>query len=407
MRYSRFSAIAQFFGQESTLLGAYLLVTILATLQQYLLPNQPIGDSPIAYTNYNNYVIFKQSFAHLLTNQNLYSYYPAEQWDLYKYSPTFALLMGLFAYLPNWLGLLGWNMLNTLPLFLAIRQLPHLSATIKASIRWFVLLELATSIQNSQSNGLILGLLLWSFIYLERDKPIWATLCMLGSVFIKLFGIVGFVLFLLYPGKKQAAGSTVFWALCLTALPLLVVSPGQLIEQYQNWAVLLKSDHSTSLGLSVMGWLTAWFSLNPPKLAVVLGGAGLLLLPLLRTSQYKAYSFRVLVLASLLIWVVIFNHKAESPTFIIAMGGVAIWYFTQPITFLNRVLVLLTFVFTSVSPTDVFPAVLRDAFVLPYVLKGAACIMVWLKLTADLLTETWITTNRAVAIPEPSVPVAL
>src|SRR5580658_9739822 len=43
-------------------------------------------------TYYNNYVIFKYSFFHLIDGKNLYGIYPDDHWDLFKYSPTFAFL---------------------------------------------------------------------------------------------------------------------------------------------------------------------------------------------------------------------------------------------------------------------------------------------------------------------------
>jgi len=44
------------------------------------------------YSHYNNYIIFKQSFYHLIAQKDLYIHYPQEQYDLFKYPPTFALL---------------------------------------------------------------------------------------------------------------------------------------------------------------------------------------------------------------------------------------------------------------------------------------------------------------------------
>ncbi|MFD2936393.1 glycosyltransferase family 87 protein [Spirosoma flavum] len=393
MNNSRYKTISQFFGREPVVLAVYIVITLLASIQQYLLPEQIIGTSKLPVSNYNNYVIFKNSFFHLLANRNLYTFYLTEQWDLFKYSPTFALFMGLFAFLPNWLGLTLWNALNTLVLFFGIKHLPHLSRSTTVKIRWFVLIELLTSIQNSQSNGLILGLFIWSFIYLERGNLVWATLFILFSIFIKVFGIVGFVLFLVYPRKLAAFSYTSLWTVLLVILPLIVVSYQQLFDQYQNWVVLLQNDHSSSIGLSVMGWLNTWFSLVPSKGIVVVIGCVLLLLPLLRVAQYQYYHYRLLILASILIWVVIFNHKAESPTFIIAIGGVGLWYFSQPSTITNKVLVILAFVFTSLSSTDVFPTAVREMIVLPYVLKAVFCIAIWVKITVDLVTIDWETTT--------------
>jgi hypothetical protein len=145
------------------------------------------------------------------------------------------------------------------------------------------------------------------------------------------------------------------------------------------------NDHSISDGLSVIGWLKTWFGWAPDKTLVSLAGVVLFCLPLLLYRQYSQYTFRLLLLASVLIWVVIFNHRAESPTFVIAVSGVALWYFAQTPKTENLVLLLLTLIFTVLSPTDLFPATVRTEWFTPYVVKAVPCILVWGKLTYDML----------------------
>ena len=82
---------------------------------------------------------------------------------------------------------------------------------------------------------------------------------------------------------------------------------------------------------------------------------------------------------------VIFNHKAESPTFIIAVSGAAIWYFLQKHNIVNSVLILLVVFFTILSPTDLFPQSARNNFVNPYVIKAVPLILIWMKLIYDQL----------------------
>jgi len=108
-------------------------------------------------------------------------------------------------------------------------------------------------------------------------------------------------------------------------------------------------------------------------------------LPLLKVRSYGQYPFRIMLLASVLVWVIIFNHRAESATFVIAVTGVAIWYFIQTPKPENLVLLLLTLVFSILSPTDLFPPYVRNEFFNPYVVKAVPCILVWAKITYDLL----------------------
>ena len=70
-----------------------------------------------SYTSYNNFMIFKHSFYHLIGEKDLYELYDKEHFDYFKYSPTFALFMGLIAFLPTFIGLCIWNFLNVFVLF--------------------------------------------------------------------------------------------------------------------------------------------------------------------------------------------------------------------------------------------------------------------------------------------------
>ena len=93
----------------------YLVLVLLVTIQSYFGGVATFNGLP--YTHFNNYIIFKQSFFHLVYQKDLYALYPSEYWDYYKYSPTFALFMAPLAILPNFIGLLLWELINALPLF--------------------------------------------------------------------------------------------------------------------------------------------------------------------------------------------------------------------------------------------------------------------------------------------------
>lgn len=349
----------------------YGIAFILASVAQYFKPQT--GE----YTNYNNYIIFKQAFFHLLDGKDLYIMYPAECWDLFKYSPAFALFMGVFAWLPDIAGLTLWNLLNAMVLWYGFATIPQATNRQKTFMLLFVFIELLTSIQNAQSNGLIAGLILLAFNKLENGDVRWSSLFITLTVFIKLFGLVAFALFLLYKQKPKFILWSIAWTLLLLVLPIVVSGYDGLLAQYQSWWKMLKEDHSASVGLSVMGWLQTWFGYNGSKTLITLGGVALFCLPLIKVQQYSDYTFRLLLTASVLLWVIIFNHKAESPTFVIAIVGAALWYFMQPKNTAALVLIVLAFVFTSLSPTDLFPPPVRKQFIEPYVLKAVPCIFIW------------------------------
>ncbi len=364
--------------------GVLTLIVLFVSANSYFFEPKTFEPGGLEYTRYNNYVIFKQSFVHLIEGKDLYQLFPLDHWDLYKYSPTFALLMAPFAQLPDALGLFCWNLLNTLILFFALWRLPAAAPNTRYWMLGLVLIELVTSLQNSQSNGLMAGLLIFALVLMEQKNPALAALLIVLSVFIKLFGLVALTLFLFYPERWKAMLYAVAWAVLLAFLPLMVVSFTHLELLYESWFSLLRNDHSASIGLSVAGWLYSWFGIAESNLIVLLG-ALLLCLPLLRMQYFTSYRYRSFFLSSILIWVVIFNHKAESPTFVIAVSGVAIWFMSQRLSRLNLALLGLTVVFTVLSPTDLFPRSLQNSFVQPYVLKALPCILIWVKISADLL----------------------
>jgi hypothetical protein len=341
------------------------------------------------YTHHNNYLIYKHSFYHLIENKDLYSLYPDQHWDYYKYSPTFALLFAPLAVLPDLPGLVLWNLFNALLLFFAIKYLPLNKKEMNAWILWFILIELITSVQNSQSNATIAAFAIFAFNSFENRRILMASLVIALSLYLKLFGVLAALLFFLYPQRIKFVGSSFLWFLTIGLLPILVISWDQLVFLYKSWLNLLINDITISSGLSLMGVLENWFHLYLSKNIIILLGFIGLLIPMVRFHLFSNKTFRIHFLASILIWMVIFNHKAESPTYIIAISGAAIWFFSQDIKRSNLILIIATFILTVLSPTDIFPRVLRDNFVSPYSLKALPCILIWIKIQYDLLFEKY------------------
>jgi len=239
--------------------------------------------------------------------------------------------------------------------------------------------------QNSQSNTLIAGLMILGFSFAEKQKILPAALLITFTFFIKIFGIAGLVIFIFYKNRWKSALYVVLSFLILAILPLIVIPFHQLFELYKSWVAMLQADHSVSYGYSAAGIISSWFGLEDVKNWVLIFGVIGFFIPFLKVKLYDNPLFRLWILAYILIWVVLFNHKAESPTFIIAISGVTIWYFSQKRKTINLILLILTFLFTVLSPTDLFPAVVREEFIQPYSIMALPCLLVWLKLLIDFL----------------------
>ncbi|MEY3243499.1 MAG: hypothetical protein RIR11_4938 [Bacteroidota bacterium] len=363
---------------KTTLYIVFSLVTVVATAHKYLL-----GFNQDGYSKYENYRIFKYAWHYFILGQNPYTGHP-ETWDLYKYSPAFCVSMAPFYAIPDWIGLILWNLINVLALLSAILILPGFSLQKRITIAWFVLPELLIAVQNAQSNALMAAFCLLGYIGLEHKKSFTSAGWIMSSVFIKIFGIFAALLAVFYPKQWKSFGiSILVWGLLYALLPVVFTGWPHLKQLYIWWWELLRNDHSASIGLSVSGWLNTWFGLQPPKVWITAIGLSIQLLAVV-LQAYRRQSV-LPILASLLIWVVIFNHKAESPTFIIAVTGVAIWFFSIKSPKLSdHILLWIAFLLSSITPTDLFPRSLFNLLVQPYTLKAVPFIAIWTVIMIDI-----------------------
>jgi hypothetical protein len=366
----------------NSLAFAVVVLTIAISFQQYFQAEVFLWDR--LRPQYNNYLIFVNSFKHLIENINLYEFYPDEYGDQYKYSPTYAFFMGLFYYLPDWLGLVCWNLLNTVVLVGAIKIIPGINYQTKSLIILFVLIELITNLQNEQSNTLMAGLMILSFGFFERKKLMLAALVIALSVIIKPFGLFACTLIALYPRKFRFVAFFFAWIIVLWALPLLVTSPDQLLEHYANWLQILQSDGTSRYGFSIFGVLHRWFAIDISKWIVLVSGLIIFCIVYLRKDLFHEYGFRILFLTSILLWVVLFNHAAESSSYIICMTGIGIWYFTQERKTLNTILAITAFLVVSLLFTDITPIQYKH-YLYHYYVKTIPVILIWTRILYEML----------------------
>jgi len=361
--------LKSFFCDPRFLLGLYLLISIAVSVHKY-------------FCGPTNYITFATSFWELVKGVDIYFPVP-KIWD-YKYSPSFSVLFAPMAVLPLFLGVIVWNTINTLALYVAITKL-KIEQKAKAFILWFMVFEYITSLQNFQSNILIAGLIVITFNLLENQKPLSAAFFTTLSFFIKIFGAACGLLFVFYPKKQKFILSGLMWTIIIAALPLLFVSPSWLLHLYQSWYKTMSTDFSGSLGYSVMMLINKLVPVS--KTYIQLAGLVILVLPLITSySNFKEYKNRLIYTASIMIWIIIFNHKAESCTFIIAVAGAAIWYVNSKSTVLDKILILGVFIFTTLSYTDL-PARILEKFTDLKVVKTLPCVLVWIKIQIDLLRK--------------------
>jgi len=349
----------------------------------------------LASQSFNNYLIFKFTFYSLINQLNFFLPQPENFSHYNLYGPIFSLLIAPFAVLPNWLGLSLWILFNSWIVYWAIKKLP-LSIKAQIGILLIVLHENLTSILSCQFNPSMAAIVLLSFVFINNKKDFWAAFLIALGTMIKLYGIVGLAFFFFSENKKQFIFSLLFWLVIMFVLPMFFSSPKFILQSYIDWyvAVTEKNQLNTSFtsaqDISLMGIIRR--TTNNHQMAnwpYLLMGLTLFASTYLRIKQYKSMAFRLLLLANVLIFTVIFSTSAESPTYIIAFVGVAIWFIIQPRPYKWHTLSLFIFalLLTSFSPSDIFPKFIRDNYIVPYSLKALPCVLIWFRIIYEMLTK--------------------
>lgn len=361
----------------------------------------------IARGEINNYKIYTGVFEHTIKQLNLYSEYPAEYFDTNHYGPLFSIVIAPFAWMPAAIGCFLWCIVNAVILLYAIRQLP-LTPKQRNLILLIALVEMMTAIHNVQFNVMLTGWMLLSFVLVEEENDFWAAFFIVMGLLTKIYGVAGIAFFCFSKHKVKFVLSFAFWLVVLVCLPMVISSPAFVIQSYQDWyqSLVEKNEQNTSTiapklaqDISVMGMISRSFGINEMNNLFVLAPAALLhALPFLRFKQYKHVAFRITFLCMALVSVVIFSSSAESPTFVIAVTGIATWYVIQDgmKPALKNALLFFVLLLTCLSATDLFPAYVRNHYIRPYSLKALPCFVVWCVMAWQMLFKDFGRRNEAV-----------
>ena len=280
--------------------------------------------------------IFRQSFAHLSDGSDLYARYPFEQGteerDRFKYNPSAALGFAPLSLLPFVAGLLAWTLLNTLGLYAAVRRLfPERDATVALFI---VFPALVAAVQSTSSNGLVAALIVGAFVALEAGQRWRAAYAIAAGTLMKLFPAAMLPFALIRRDRWRLLGVIALVFAMALAAPLLVTPPAELLAQYRSWfAILLADEGDLNFARSIMVVVREFTHTTGSNWIFQSVATMVLVTPLaLRPSAWTDSVFRRSFLASLLVYVVIFNHQSENASYVIAAVGLALWFLSAPAT---------------------------------------------------------------------------
>jgi hypothetical protein len=342
--------------------------------------------------------LFLYTYFHSTDHLNLFTPYPAEYGDTNHYGPFFSLIIAPFALMPKLLGMFLWQIANTAFLYYAVSTLPLKNSKVNI-VYWLIANELLTALFSFQINPSITAIIILSYTMIDKKNNFIAAFLILLGTYIKLYGIVGLAFFFFVKEKPKFIGYCVFWAIIFFVLPMIFFSPDYILQCYKDWYISLSEKQLQNASLtspqdmSIMGIVRRVFQDSGiPNLPFLVGGLILFCLPYLRLRQYKSEAFRLTYLASTLIFAVIFSNSSESPTYVIAFAGVAIWFVTQETPLKPEIIALLVFaiLLTTLAPTDIYPRAVRTFFS-HYSLKALPCVVIWFYLSYQLLTKEFNT----------------
>lgn len=374
---------------ERFMLGLWVLIGVLSAVTKL--------------SSNNNYLIFKGVFWHVWQQLPLYAEYPAEYADVNHYGPLFSLIIAPFALLPDWMGMILWNIGLALFLYWAIRQL-NLTRYQYVFMLWFCAHELLTALFMQQFNVATVAMIALSYAFVRKEKEWAATLMIMIGTLVKLYGIVGLAFFFFSKHKGKYIGWFILWAAVLFCAPMLISSPEYIIQTYQEWFVCLTGKNSDNLfslmqNISLLGMIrkigfaitgaAVWKTYS--DIWVILPGLVLFFAPYMRLNQYKQVAFQQTLLASVLMFVCLFSTGTESSSYIIALVGVVLWFTAAPWkrSKWDIALIIFCFLLTSMSPSDLFPRYVRQMWVQPYALKALPVAIIWFQLTYEMLTHRY------------------
>jgi len=363
--------------------------------------------------------IFAASSQHWWTDQPLYAYYPSL--DLFRYSPTFAVIMTPFAALGLRAGGIVWSWLS-LAIFatglwrFARDVLPERWTGSRLASFFAVAVFIAMpGIWNSQSNTLVVGLLLLAASSLTRECW-WTTAILLAAaVWTKLTPLAPALLLCALRPTRLAPRFVAALALG-SLIPFLTRPPDIVLGYYAEWFTQLANSSGTRWPGFRDGW-TLWmavtqrfqdhprpFWLTMPVDSVwyraLQGVSALGTLAWCLWQRVQGASARRLICTALgmgMAWMLLFGPAVEHTTYALLAPFLA-WAMLQKETWPSgRWLVYLAFLLIAVLGWDPLMGRLlkEEPLVAACLPLGSVLFGVWL---IGYVHFCWISEQRAAAV---------
>ena len=284
--------------------------------------------------SHNVFGVYHKAAENWVGGHDLYAYQPGL--DVFHYSPLAAAGMVPFGALPVKVGGVLWRLANAAALLGGLawccRALwPHFSASRRGWLFLLVVPLSVASLNNGQSNALVLGLILLGLAACARERWWLAAFLVSGAVALKVYPVaVGMLLAACYP--RRFAPRFAVGLVAAAVVPFALQSPDYVLGQYRSWFAAVSADDRSGLPLHL--WLRdirllfhVWLVPLSPlgfasiQLAVAALIAGVCVLG--RRCGWGAPRVLTTVLGLGCCWMTVFGPMVESCTWILVAPALA------------------------------------------------------------------------------------
>lgn len=312
--------------------------------------------------------------------------------DYYLYTPTFNVLFAPFAYLPWHLGEFLWNFTNYTLFALSIYTFPRFDSRTKALILLYLLPILATAQLSFQYNVGVAAMFVFAFTLLETRRA-WCSVAAVAIIMLsattKIYGLAELALLIFYPRFWRNMLWAALFGVVLVALPLVKLSWGELVQYYDMWG------QSLSVHKATRSWQTfydiklfSWGAIRYTLMPFIQVGVFVVLsvFVLIRRKLWGEFSFRVGALACIMGWCILFGNSSEGHTYLIALTGYLLWWWSLPVTarggflrtlYWGMLVVMVLMPVDLICPPGVTKFVFNTLDLNKWLFLVAWCTMVW------------------------------
>lgn len=284
------------------------------------------------------YPIFSASGRFWWTGTELYEpYRPTDVQDGYRYSPTFAILVTPFAVFPDRIGGVLWRVFNVAALLGSLAWMARSFLPGGLSLRhyaWLLLLVMPLSLQsinNGQANLVVIASMIGFVAAIREERWNLACLLMALAFVIKVYPVALAMVFLvLYP--RQLSWRLPLALIASLLLPFLFQRPEYVVDQYEKWISLVRSEDRSNIGLEHMYrdlWLLIHlYGLPISRQAYTLiqaaAGAGIAILCWRRQRQgWDLPELFTSALGLVMAWMMLLGPATESSSFVLLAPSLA------------------------------------------------------------------------------------